>query len=481
MTEPRITSPTQPQEATTKVSFAWIGVSAFIVFLFDPGIMSADSIASLQQARSFEFDDWHPPLMALIWSLLDRIISGSAGMLLAQAMLFTYACSSLCAYAFPNLSARFPRWLITVVFSLFPPVMTLTGMIWKDVWASALLLLALAHLFRMRDSTSAEARLGQGLIVMLFCLAAIAFRHNAMAATAGLLAGANYLMLSSNLGQGVRLLAASATGVVIAFVLFFCVSFANSLIAKAAHPTTAIYLHDIAGIIVYSDDAENAAELVLADPAELTDRPDEFLSRVYATYTPSAAGRVIRTSKKPHTPFSLRVDSLEHDAEGAQRIHKTLIKKYPIAYLKHRTQAFACLLRLCDSKMWVYRSYVMNRDFAFPETLNQDSWQYAMRKVFLTPRLAPIYHPGFWLLVTLLGGAIGLVRIIRSGPGAPSLLLFMGLSSAGLAVSLYFTSPIESFRYMHWSMLLGWTTLFLGVESVLGADSGENRAADAET
>ncbi|GGK13384.1 hypothetical protein [Luteimonas terricola] len=466
MIAPHIASPTQPKEATTKVSFAWIAVSAFIVFLFDPGIMSNDSIASLQQARSFEFNDWHPPLMAVIWSVLDRIISGSAGMLLAQAMLFAYACSSLCAYAFPNLSARFPRWLVTVAFSLFPPVMTLTGMIWKDVWASTLLLLALAHLFRMRNSTTAEARFRQSLIVMLFCLAAIAFRHNAMAATAGLLAGATYLQLSPHMAQWGRLLAASTIGVIIAFALFFCISFANSLIATPAHPTTAIYLYDIAGIIVYSGDAENAAALVLADPAEVTDEPEQFLNRIYSTYTPSAAGRVIRTSKKPHTPFSLRVDSLEHDAEGVQRIHRGLVKKYPIAYLKHRTQAFVCLLRLCNSKMWVYRSYVMNREFAFPETLNPESWQYAMRKVFLSPRLAPIYHPAFWLFITLVGGAIGLVRVINPGPGAPSLLVFMGLSSVGLAFSLFFTSPIESFRYMHWTILVGWVMAGLAAETV---------------
>src|SRR5690606_8101378 len=100
-------------------------------------------------------------------------------------------------------------WLVVVVFSLFPPVMTLSGMIWKDIWMSVFLLLALVHLFRMREAASARRRFAHGATVVLFCLAATAFRHNALAATAGLLAGAAYLALSMQ-GKGWRLLLASA-------------------------------------------------------------------------------------------------------------------------------------------------------------------------------------------------------------------------------------------------------------------------------
>src|SRR5690606_33250709 len=132
--------------------------------------------------RSFEFNDWHPPLMALIWSVLDRIIAGPAGMLLAQAALFAYACAALCARAFPDLSARTPSWLLVAVFSLFPPVMSLAGMIWKDIWMSSFLLLAVVHLFRLRDCTTPGQQRMQAIAVMLFCLGATAFRHNALAA-----------------------------------------------------------------------------------------------------------------------------------------------------------------------------------------------------------------------------------------------------------------------------------------------------------
>lgn len=461
MSQPQSAQPDLRRMSPVGTSPAWLAIAAFLVFLFDPGIMSNDSIASLQQARALEFNDWHPPIKALIWSVLDRVISGPAGMLLAQAILFSYASAALCAHAFPQLSRRFPRWAVVAAFSLFPPAMTLVGMIWKDIWTSGFLLLALVHLFRARDAAEVAGRRRHAILVVLFCFGATAFRHNALAATAGLLAGAAYLVLFPRLGQWLRLLAASVIGVGAAVLLYVGVSLGNGLIAERGNPTTAIYLHDIAGVIVYSGNPENAARLALADPTELTDAPELFLRRIYRSYAPEAAGRVVRTSRKPNTPFSVYVYS-PHDAEGVKRVRNTLIREYPLAYLKHRTQAFVCLLQLCDRKQWVYHSYVMNRQYALPDTLDPDSWQYRLRQALLSPRLALLYHPGFWLLVTLLGGGLGLAKLQDRHP---SLLLFMGLSSAGLAVSLYFTSPIESFRYLHWTVLLGWTMLFLAAEA----------------
>ena len=462
MTDTRIAPPVPPRPRTM-TSWVWLAIAAFIMLMFYPGIMSNDSIASLRQARSFEFNDWHPPVMAMIWSVFDRIVEGPAGMLLAQAALYAYGCSALCAQAFPKLSTRFPRWLVVVVFSLFPPVMTLSGMIWKDIWMSAFLLLALVHLFRMREAASVRRRHAHGAIVVLFCLVATAFRHNALAATAGLLAGAAYLALSMQ-GKGWRLLLASAGGVATAFALYLAVSMFNRLVAQPGNPTTAIYLYDMAGIIVYSGDAEAAAQRLLSHPVAFTDNRGQFLRRIYQRYSPAVAGNVISTTSRPDAPFSLNVYR-HHDAEGVRNAHRDLVRAYPLAYLKHRTTAFSCLLQLCDRQEWVNHSYVLNPQYALPKTLAPDSVQYRLRSIMLSSRLAPLYHPGFWLLVTVAGGIIGFIRIVREPATAtPSLLLFMGLSGIGLAFSLYFTSPIESFRYMHWVMLLGWTMVILTFE-----------------
>lgn len=452
-------------------------IAIALILLFYPGIMSNDSIASLKQARALEFNTWHPPIMALVWAPLDRIVPGPAGMLVLQALLFAYAAAKLCASAFRGLCSRLPAWLVVLAFSLFPPAMTLTGMIWKDVWTSGFLLLAVSQLFLLHDSSTRTERIRHTIGVALCCLMATAFRHNAMAATAGLLAGAVYLNYPTS-RKWLRLFVASACGVALSVVFFISVSVFYSLIAKPAHPTTAIYLYDIAGIIVYSDDAEAAADRLLAHPVEFTDDKEAFLRRIFQRYSPAVAGNVIRTTTRPNTPFSLNVYQ-RHDAEGVKKAHRDLVRAYPLAYLKHRTTAFSCLLQLCDRQEWINHSYIMNPQYALPATLDPGSLQYRLRSVVLSGRLAPIYHPGFWLLVTLVGGLIGFVQIFRSTAGASRLLLFMGLSSAGIAFSLFFTSPIESFRYMHWNILLGWVMVFLAAQAVLSAPPRENQAAES--
>src|SRR5690606_6314192 len=114
-----------------------------------------------------------------------------------------------------------------------------------------------------------------------------------------------------------------------AVLLYLGVALATRLIAEPGSPTTSIYLHDIAGVIVYSGDAENAARKALSGPTELTDDPELFLRRIYRTYAPEAAGGVIRSSRKPSTPFSVHVYS-SHDAEGVKQVRGMLIREYPL-------------------------------------------------------------------------------------------------------------------------------------------------------
>jgi hypothetical protein len=449
--------------ATPRVSPAWIAIACFLVFLFDPGIMSNDSIQTLKQARTLDLTDWHPPIMALVWRVLDWIVAGPAAMLFAQCVLYAFAMARLCAHAFPQLSRRIHPWVLVTCFSLFPPAMALIGVIWKDVWMSGLLLLAMSWLFSLSAMEGGGRRtwLAFGTIVAC-CLLATAFRHNALAATAGLLAGALYFSWRSPRPR-LRLLGACTGGVVLALLLAAVVAVFNSLVAKPLHVTTPLLLHDIAGIIVDSGEPEVAAHLALSTDTRLTDDRSTFLAKVTRAYDPGAAGTLIYTSRNTDTPFVVNVYQDDHDAAGVRATWKTMVRHYPVAYLEHRARSFACLLQLCGMERWISRSYFLNAKYALPATVEKDTWQWHARKALLSPRLAPIYSPLAWLLVTLVGLATGL-RILWRPSRTRALLLFMGLSSAGLALSLFFTSPIESYRYIHWCVLLGWTMVIMLVE-----------------
>lgn len=440
------------------MSWAWLAVAAIVIATFYPGIMSKDSLAALNQARTLQFNDWHPPILALIWSVLDKIVAGSGLMLVAQAVLYSVSAAKLCAEAFPHLNARWHAWLVVPTFALFPPAMTLTGMIWKDVWMSGLLLLAMAYLFRLSKAGNRAVRIRAFSVIVVCCLLATAFRHNALAATAGLLAGACFFVRPTWGRQWVRAVAASVGGLLLSVLLFTIVSATYRAIATRSNIATAILLHDIGGMIVRSTEPELAARLALAVSPILTDDREKFVQRLRQSYPYN----MVRTSRRPNAPFTVNVFDPRHDAAAVERAWRTMLHHYPGAYLKHRTAAFACLLQLCDRDKWAFHSYILNKDYAFPDSVDGSSWQARLRRVFLSPALVILYAPVLWLFVAGAGGILGLRRLGTSG----AILLFMSLSAVGLATSMFFTTPIESYRYVHWVTLVGWTMLWMLADSM---------------
>lgn len=449
---------------------AWL-VALLLVAAGWPGILSNDSLATLEQARTLAFTDWHPPIMALVWAPLDRILAGPGLMLVAQAVLYSLAMAWLLAEACPRLLRRASPWLLVPAFALFPPVAALNLMIWKDVWMSAWLVVALACLFRMARLPPGSSLRGSAGLLLACCLLATAFRHNALAATAGLLAGGAWFLLQGRFGPWLRLLAACVAGVVAAVLLYLAVAAATRLIATPAEVTTPILLHDIAGIIVHSGDAEATARQALAIAPDIADTGHRRLAkRVLKQYSPAAAVRLLSTRRRTSAAFSLNVYA-PHDADAVKRAWGTLVRNHPGAYLRHRLAAFGCLVQLCDGAGWRHHSYVLDRRYAFPEGL--PGVQAALRSVLLNPALAPLYAPLAWLALAVGGGLLALRRLGR-GDGVP---VFLMLSAVGLAVSLFFTSPIESYRYVHWIIVAGWTTAWLLLQRVLDRRAARARVA----
>jgi len=449
---------------------AWL-VALLLVAAGWPGILSNDSLATLEQARTLVFTDWHPPVMALVWAPLDRILAGPGLMLVAQAVLYSLAMAWLLAEACPRLLRRASPWLLVPAFALFPPVAALNVMIWKDVWMSAWLVLALACLFRMARLPPGRSLRWTAAGLLACCLLATAFRHNAVAATAGLLAGGAWCLLRARFAPWWRLLAACVAGVLAALLLYAAVAAATRLIATPAQVTTPILLHDIAGIIVHSGDAEATARQALAIAPDIADTGHRRLAkRVLKQYSPAAAVRLLSTRRRTSAAFSLDIYG-PHDADAVKRAWGALVRTHPGAYLRHRLATFGCLVQLCDAAGWRHHSYVLDRRYAFPDGL--PGMQAALRSVLLAPALAPLYAPLAWLALAVAGGLLALRRV-GQGDVVP---VFLMLSAAGLAVSLFFTAPIESYRYVHWIIVAGWTTAWLLLQRVLDRRPAGTRVA----
>ena len=135
--------------------------------------MSFDSAYQWQQGRLGQYHDGHPPVMAMLWGVVDRVVPGPLGMLVLQALLFWTALAGIGAgIAWPS------RWRAALVLAwgLWPPIFGLVAHVWKDVWTMALFALAVWALQVELRRPSAWLRTA-ALGALLF---ACAFRHNAI-------------------------------------------------------------------------------------------------------------------------------------------------------------------------------------------------------------------------------------------------------------------------------------------------------------
>ena len=105
-----------------------LGFSALLALNW-PGQMSYDSVVQLADGRSGHFDSWHPPVMAWLLGLFDRLLPGTGLFLLFTALLL------LSAWLFLLKGARGGWGLVILIVLIFatPQLVLYQGTIWKDV------------------------------------------------------------------------------------------------------------------------------------------------------------------------------------------------------------------------------------------------------------------------------------------------------------------------------------------------------------
>ncbi len=110
-----------------------MGVWSLFFLAYFPGMMSQDSLDQWVQVIKFEFDDWHPAFLTILYWLLSRIWFSPAVVclfqILALALVFAYGMIKLEKIGAPVWSLV----LITLFFSLFPLNGFYVNTLFKDV------------------------------------------------------------------------------------------------------------------------------------------------------------------------------------------------------------------------------------------------------------------------------------------------------------------------------------------------------------
>ncbi len=420
-----------------------IGMSFAILTLFItafyPGVMNLDSYYQYVEARAFAFTDWHPPVMALLWALTDKIIRGGGGMLILQisgAVFSLYLLSKLALQRGKKL------FFLPLVLIFLPVVSCLLFLIVKDASLGISLLLAFSLWYYWRSVSKLNKPRIALILILVFYASAV--RYGSLAAVAPLL----FVFVAD--------LASRKTALTVTVLLCLCFVLVNHWMvysifgAKEKFLSQIFMSHDILG--VYAITGKNYL------PEDYLTKPklDELMKRFDHRSSDFTF----------YGGFPLHYDS--HHVFLLRKYWLSAITQNPAAYLKHRWILFRNLLINDEGKeppFWPVSDPVPKIYSGMPLPLQKE-------KVLGRLVTAPIrwtfrnYGFFFYAVTYLLVCSIMLVLSIRKRIRVAAAL---AISSMMYVFSFFPIAPGIQFRYVYWPVIATLLSIFVfWIESEAG-------------
>jgi hypothetical protein len=238
-------------DSTTTKSLSIAITAAFMaginLTVWFPGESGPDSQSQYEQIIAGQLNDWHPPIMAWLWSIFRLVADGDAPMFCFQVV-FYWLGFGLIAITLARAGRTLSSWAMLGV-ALLPPFLQLNIVLLKDVGMAVTFLSAFAALFWYRmQNRDAPAPVAATALVLLLYGALV--RANAVFGVVPLFV---YLIRPKWLSRPWRLLAVS---IPVALALVPAANLFNHRVLHA-EPLGAIrslQTFDITGIAFYSDD-----------------------------------------------------------------------------------------------------------------------------------------------------------------------------------------------------------------------------------
>jgi hypothetical protein len=410
---------------------------AATLLVFWPGIALYDGVEQYGQALTGDYDDWHPPVMARLWSLLLRAWPGAAPMFLLQTALYWLGLG-LFATALARRERTKAGWLaLAAGASLVLPCWMAAVLKDGQMVGALIAAVGLVAWFALAERPAPPwAR----ALVALLLLYALLLRANAAFAVVPLaFALFGWWGLKSRARRTIALLGATAAAVLLTPVVN-----RGLLGAERSGVENSLLAYDIAGAAV-RDHAGDVAGVPAARWAAL---------RARGCYNPAAWGRLGEPDCRsapglvagPDAPplYGLWLKTLAH---------------HPLAYLRHRLAHFDYTMRLFVPR-------------GLPEAVSPVDPQpnalglgaepgAAARAVFTLGNLwtaLPLGWPIFWLSLA----PIGLWAAVEAEPGPErDLAVALFLSACCGGASFLIVSVASDLRYHLWTMLAAMLGLLL--------------------
>lgn len=412
-----------PPSVILGLGWGWLLVYAF------PGIMTLDSLEHLREGRDWFFTDSHPPVMAAMWGVVDRVLPGPLGMLVIQGTAFLLG---LYLVLRRTLSPRRAAWCAVAIF-VFPPVFVPFAVIWKDCVMAGALVLGLAALLH-------DCRQVRLLGLASFTLAT-ALRYNAPGATLPL------VVLLFEWERGMRWLERYAIAVVAWLAVTLAAFGINKLITDREmhfwHMSMA--LADITGVLQFVDETLPDEQLrPLLAPTEIRVdrdihdrirwkyRSDDFQQLI------SGAGQLWDVPWTSPMPEARR--------EAISHAWSTLLAEHPGAFLRYRLENFGEILgvneRFGGAVVVPHRAqYPGMLDYMGMGRGSSKFQRFVQNKYLWLAKHTRLFRPHVYALL-----ALGLLLLAFRQRDVLAILL----SGIGMELTLLVLGGTPDYRYSHW-------------------------------
>jgi hypothetical protein len=413
--------------ATSPRTILVAGWCVFMLYAW-PGVMTMDSFDQLREGREWYFTDAHPPVMAFIWGIVDRILPGPLGMLILQGTAFLAGVYLiLCRAMRPRRAA-----IVACVVLLFPPVLAPLAVIWKDCIMAGLLVLGIPLVL----SENRRVRL---LGLALFVLAT-AFRYNALAATLPLVV----LLFEWKPGQRWFVRYGIGVGAWLVCVVL-AMGLNGALTDKQLHYWhSSSALTDITGVLAKIEHDIPDSELApLLAPTEI--KVDSNIhARVRAAYKRADFQQLLTGDGNLwDVPVTEPMPEARRDA--IEKAWSTLVFGHFGAYARYRVDTFSEVLGLRKKFLG---ATVVKHEAQYPGMLDhmgvgrgRSRFQEIGESITMwTAKKTRLFRPHFYLALVVI-----LLAFCRQRD-----VLAIALSGLAMELSLLLLSWTADFRFSHW-------------------------------
>jgi hypothetical protein len=363
--------------------------------------------------------------MTLMWRLLIQVTGQIGSFLILQLGIFCLALYGLSLFIYRS-TGRPSLAMLVYSLAILPGVLTIAGVLWKDVSMAFALMLA-CTLFLLAV-VYVHIRWAQFMCIGLGCLLLVyagTLRYNAIFAIVPLLALVPRL-IGANVAKWTNwAICAGGVGVVV------LVGYVLSLHSEHTYPVTAIMLDDI--VHVAPEMGSQASQVVYGHIRSVC---NTSTSEIMDSY-------VLCTNEKERNYIK--------DQHGQViRDWLSVVTKHPLAYMRYRVSVFAIFLFPDMSRMYIYQDGVVDNDIGIapPSYLNRALGAYI--NGFAKTNFAFIFQPWFWFIVLLL---IVYYTYRQKRTIERSVVLAAAVSGLLYGLLYVIATVATDYRYIYWLVL----------------------------